>query len=59
MKARKSFVVTVFLAVLTLCFAFGANQHQKSTSSSPSKMADGGAPLPPIPPNGDGNSYTV
>ena len=59
MNARKSTLVTVCLAVLTLCSLFAANQQQKSRPSSPYKMVDGGAPLPPIPPHGAGNSYTV
>lgn len=58
MNARKSILATVCLAVLTISSPFAVNQQQNSTPT-PSKMADGGAPLPPIPPNGAGNSYTV
>lgn len=58
MNARKSIFVIVCLAVLTISSPLGMNQQQKSTPS-PSKMADGGAPLPPIPPHGAGNSYTA
>jgi hypothetical protein len=57
MNARKSIFVIVCLAVLTISSPSGMNQQQKSTPS-PCKIADGGAPLPPIP-HGGGNSYVV
>jgi hypothetical protein len=51
MNARKTFFVITGMALLTVSSLFSPNQHQKSTPT-PSIIADGTAPLPPIPTKG-------
>jgi hypothetical protein len=48
MKTRKAILVIAGLAILTMCSSFSANRHQ-SSAPAPCQIADGGAPLPPIP----------
>lgn len=57
MNDRKSILVIAGMALLTACSLFSMNQHQKNTPA-PSQIADGTAPLPPIP-KGTGNLYVV
>jgi hypothetical protein len=48
MNVRKSVFVVVGL-LLTLGWLGTLDRHQMMTTPTPSKIADGGAPLPPIP----------
>jgi len=48
MNARKAILVIAGLAILTMCSSFSTNRHQ-SSAPEPCQIADGGAPLPPIP----------
>jgi hypothetical protein len=57
MKARKAIFVIAGIAVLTACSLFDMNSLSRNTST-PTKIADGTRPLPPIP-NGTGTSYRV
>jgi len=51
MNARKSIFVIAALALLTVSSLFGIKQLQTS-SPTPSQIADGTRPLPPMPPSG-------
>ncbi len=48
MNVRKAAFVIASLAILTICSQSNMNRRQNSTPG-PCKIADGGAPLPPIP----------
>jgi hypothetical protein len=48
MNTRKAILVIAGLAILTMCSSFSTNRHQ-SSAPAPRQIADGGAPLPPIP----------
>ena len=49
MNVRRSVLVVVAVAFLSACSLFSLNQDQPKAGFHPAKIADGGAPLPPIP----------
>ncbi len=57
MNVRKAAFVIASLAILTICSQSNMNRRQNSTPG-PCKIADGGAPLPPIP-HGVASLYVV
>jgi hypothetical protein len=57
MNIRKAIFIIAGMAVLTACSLFDMNVLPRNTST-PTKIADGTGPLPPIPP-GRGSLFVV
>jgi len=58
-NAQKALLVIAGMAVLAACSLFNVNSLQRSNGATPTTIADGTRPMPPIPPTGAVTFYGV